>query len=1401
MSNSLIFWTGGTATIALVLGASQECQPALGNPVGPVVTQGTATFSNQGSQLTIRPSNLAAINWQSFNIGSGETTTFIQPSSSSIVWNQIQNGNPSQILGHLSANGYVILQNQSGFYVGGQASITAQGLVLTTSPITVPNLAAGGAWDFSAPPPSAAIVNYGQIQGGPNGAAFLIAHDIANYGTISAPQGQIGLYAGKDVLLSSRPDGRGISATVTLPAGSVDNEGRLVADAGTITMQAQVVNQGGLVQANSVQEVNGTIQLVASESVSLSASSVLSARGDSQGVSAGGSILVKSGGQFTDQPGSTINITGGTQGGNGGQLEISAPQMTAIHSTINGAAQPGYQGGQLLIDPDSIYLTDSGNTFPGSGTVNAGDPPNGNTLVLDVTSLPAGLSQIKLQAVHDIELATLWTLGDSTDPNASLTLQAGRNITLDDGSGIIAGRNWSVNLTAGMELSPGQTPQPGMDRIFLQGMSFIQTQNGNLHLTAGGDVFVDDGVSDPNSLPAYDSSAFVGNGVTTAAGGSISVTSLYGNVNSGGNPYAYTYSRNAPYFGVSTAPGALGGISTAAGGDVSITAAGNVTSYMPLSGTTSDGGSGCFGPQPGNVTVTAGGNVYGHFVEANGTGVVTAGNNAGSTSIRQGFALSLVDGSWSVYAPNGSIYLQEVRNPNGDFNTLGSSGSHLFDYGASDSVLLEAGDGVEITGAGLPRGHFTAGTTAPPIILPPTLDVIAGPGGFKIDNDVTLFPSPQANLSISTSGSLVGTTLADGNRPTLLMSDSGSSQWVNAYSFGQSDHASTPVELGNSTPASVAVGGDMDNLMLGTSKATQITVGGNMNNSAFMGQNLHPTDVTSISVLGAINNRGQYTFAQLTGPIVSVNPANPSWDSIFNLLVDPNAIANPAANQDPSKAATPAELLAAASQVALFPSAGNNSNPGFVYNPSTLQLGFSGVMSSSVRNALQGALEILQYGANGLPLVANGRFVTETVSFVPSSVISALYTGSQNVPTGTSIAGYEVGGPGKFNVQAGSLDLGNTQGILSLGATGNEALAPLTTSGAAVNVDVSGDISMLTSRIASFYGGNVTVYSGGTINLGSQYIFGSSGYAYGVYTTGHSDVSVTAVGNIDVAGSRIATYNGGNIFVESLDGNVDAGSGGTSYVSVPVVQVNPTTGEQTVKTTFIYGSGIVAVSLTKALQTPGGNPLPGNITIQTPNGDIDSTSAGILQLPLDGNLGAGPVITLTAGTAPTGTSPGHNGNINLGDSGVIGGEINMTAQGNINGLIISRQNSNIQAAQNFSGTLLSAGSATVSAGGSVSGSIIGVAGVSASGGGGITAALMSSQVSANGAAQGNTLGPATATAASSAGAQQASNDTNQKAALPTTTGDDSSGQGSTRKKPVLTRRNSRVTVILPPKGA
>ena len=141
----------------------------LANPTGMTVQSGRASLSASGSQLNITAANNTILNWQSFNIAAGETTTFIQPSAGAIVWNQIGGASASQIYGSLQANGVVILLNSSGFYFGPNSFVSVAGLVVSTANC-VPPQNAGGAWEFNGPPPLAPIVNYGTIKVGNGGS-------------------------------------------------------------------------------------------------------------------------------------------------------------------------------------------------------------------------------------------------------------------------------------------------------------------------------------------------------------------------------------------------------------------------------------------------------------------------------------------------------------------------------------------------------------------------------------------------------------------------------------------------------------------------------------------------------------------------------------------------------------------------------------------------------------------------------------------------------------------------------------------------------------------------------------------------------------------------------------------------------------------------------------------------------------------------------------------------------------------------------------------------------------------------------------------------------------------------------------------------------------------------------
>ncbi len=559
---------------------------------------------------------------------------------------------------------------------------------------------------------------------------------------------------------------------------------------------------------------------------------------------------------------------------------------------------------------------------------------------------------------------------------------------------------------------------------------------------------------------------------------------------------------------------------------------------------------------------------------------------------------------------------------------------------------------------------------------------------------------------------------------------------------------------------------------------------------------------------GAISYSGLLTFEPLNAAPLPLDYSVliPAWASVFYLALAPSVTM---ADLTIQPGFTAAQTALAVSH--LFPSA--SPNPGFVYDSNLGRLGYVGQMSQSVLQALdQQTVTVLVYDSSGNPEVQGNHLVTQQISWVAPATIEALYAASQGAPAaGTVQTGLRIGGPGTFDVTAGSISLGNALGIYSCGVFDAEGgfnryanLAPVTQSGgAALNVTVTGDLDILTSTIAALGGGNVNVHADGTMNLGSQGVFDSSTLAagilpdpskkqegYGIFTTGvGADVTVTAGGDINVQSSRIAAYNGGSIFVESTGGNVNAGTGGSAPTQAFFTYVDPLTGLGKFFQETVFGSGIVANTLAVPPAGVPSAPTPGNITVTTPKGNIVADEGGILQEALNGNVASGPTVTLTAG------SPGFAGNVDLGDTGVIGGTVNVTANGNISGLVISREDSTISAAQNFTGTVLSGGTANLNAGGTVSGVVIGIGGVNAAGAGGVTATILSQNVTVNGGSAASTLAPAAPTATSTAAGAQANNEAQQQVASNNPQDDDPLKKKG--KGPVLMRTKGRVTVILP----
>jgi len=526
----------------------------------------------------------------------------------------------------------------------------------------------------------------------------------------------------------------------------------------------------------------------------------------------------------------------------------------------------------------------------------------------------------------------------------------------------------------------------------------------------------------------------VGSGaISTTGAGSINLTALTGDINAGTANGGYLFSL----FGYSVNP-SLGGIATAAGGNVTLTAGDDIISTPTTTTGQSPGASGAYGTEPGNVTLTAGNEVLGNFTVANGTGTILAGvqlqsgqppqilnANASIGTASKPVSLSLIDGSWNVFS-GGNIYIGEVRNPDGTFNsseqavpsgeffgnigdpTVPSSTSFLFDYGANAAANFWAGDGITLTGANLPR-IAGANENMPPI-YPPILTLNAGAGGITVNNTIILYPSSQGGLQITTrdggdlSGTQQQTTLTG-----IVMSDSG----LPGYSTFLQGHALTPLDKNNPNPVTLNISGDIDSFGLTVPTFAQITVAGNTYNFGFLGQNVSPLQTTFINVGGSITYRGDQTSVSLTDPL-------------------PVAMLNPALSGDPAITG----LLS--------------------YNASTGTLTYIGQMTQAALSYLLNPTEVVLNSQGHPELNPDGSQVTKplTLDATQQAAIQALFTASQNATLGDR--GLMLAGPGQFNISALSMDLGISGGISVLAT--DSALAAISPYGANLNIALGGNL-------------------------------------------------------------------------------------------------------------------------------------------------------------------------------------------------------------------------------------------------------------------------------------------------------------------------------------------------------
>ena len=727
--SALLCATALQAGLALALAGPAASQPAPNaRPTGGVVVGGAASISQSSTTTTITQSTQrAAVNWNSFNVGSNQSVNFQQPSSSAMTLNRVTGPDPSAIAGKITANGQIVLTNPSGimFYKGAQ--VNAQALVASAPGISTADFMAGRMVFDQAPKPGAMVSNAGNITLRQAGLAVLVAPGVANSGTITAPMGHVILAGAEahtvdlygdglvaiDVTRQVRtaplgPDGKPVTALVT-------NTGLIVADGGTVTLTASaadgivqnLVNAGGQIRTPTHGAQTGVIEVLGTGG-SVVVTGQLAARGTQPG-SVGGAVVVNATDNVNLAPTARINVSGQAGGGiaaigttlararggpSVGYAGAAAGTTVAAGARIKANAGASGNGGTVTV------LSTTNTTMAGS-IVAQGGTQQGNGGFVEIS----GNGGLQLLGTVDVS-APHGTLGTILiDPN---------NLTITT-----AGTNDGLLVTTDPNLGAG-VPDTTTDVTITPGA--IEALSGIVHLQATNNLVVASSLAmGGNSLLTLEA----GNNLTVNTGVSITAS----------QPVVLTAASSAiPGFN--------------AGGVLSVQ--GNVTTTGLLT----------LGAQGGGIVL--GGAISGAIITFNTTGAVTQpggsvttpelGGTVGSLALGQANQIGSPDFSVGLTATTGGVSITEAPGVSFQFNGPVKVGSGQTIAINADSIL--------------------AGTTIPSNFVVPLPSITGGTvafapvtAGLPVDRLGTgAVPSPGTlGITNALRGQVVASTLLVGS--------------------------------------------------------------------------------------------------------------------------------------------------------------------------------------------------------------------------------------------------------------------------------------------------------------------------------------------------------------------------------------------------------------------------------------------------------------------------------------------------------------------------------------------------------------------------------------------------------------------------------------------------------------
>ncbi|PKO90806.1 MAG: hypothetical protein CVU16_09090 [Betaproteobacteria bacterium HGW-Betaproteobacteria-10] len=385
-----------------------------GAAAGNIATSGNAMTVTQNQQRMVA-------NWDTYSIGQNASVHYQQPTGG-VALNRVNGGQPSEIFGQLSATGTVYLLNSAGILFGRTAQVDVGALVAATGKMSDADFLAGK-MKIVQDGATGKIVNEGQLKAAIDGYIALLAPEVRNQGVIFAEKGTIALAAGEAYELQF--DGTRLANVRVEPGvfnALVENHQAVEAPGGLIILSAKAVNRlqgaairnigtldassmtmkGGriLLEASSSVENSGTIKATGSASqpggsVEIIAPQVLNSGMIDVSGSTAGSVTVKASDSFTQSgtilakglvdrggevrlalaqtvtlnPGSSIDVSGSTQGGS---VYAESASTVDVTGTIDASSDNGAGG--------SIEIAAGSEARLNNATLDASGPVLGGTI-------------------------------------------------------------------------------------------------------------------------------------------------------------------------------------------------------------------------------------------------------------------------------------------------------------------------------------------------------------------------------------------------------------------------------------------------------------------------------------------------------------------------------------------------------------------------------------------------------------------------------------------------------------------------------------------------------------------------------------------------------------------------------------------------------------------------------------------------------------------------------------------------------------------------------------------------------------------------------------------------------------------------------------------------------------